>query len=233
MSHKNKEQLLDNNLQETPNKALEDSPKIDEVKEETREYLRSLMEEGHFEIDQRFHIRNAIRCNYFFGDQEMVERECKKLIQTFPEEKMRDTDVIVSTYPNSNMMGYTILRDIKKKYPRDTQQQRHIFIRDESGFKQIGKRLLQPNDRVLIVCDHILTGEFINQLVDYILKKDAQIQGIGALIDRRQKKEKIRDIEVNSVYDLTSEQGNYHITPKNPCPLCKEKVPLIESLRVI
>lgn len=79
---------------------------------------------------------------------------------------------------------------------------------------------VMPGERVLVVDDILTTGKSIYEVIAEVRRKEAEVIGIGVLVDRSQKEIDF-GVPLFSCYRTS-------IPTYNPedCPLCAEKVPL-------
>jgi len=165
--------------------------------------------EGHFKLTSGKHSKYYV--------------EKIKLIQ-YPEDVVQigkafaakcahlDFDVVVSPALGAIVLGYEVAKQMSKRFVFTQRKDGKMTIR--SGFD------LQPNEKVLIIEDVTTTGGSVFEVIDCIKKRDADIVGVGLVVDRSGD---TIDFGVPIIPLLTLKIEAYE---PDECPLCKEDIPI-------
>lgn len=81
---------------------------------------------------------------------------------------------------------------------------------------------ITPGERVLVVDDVLTTGGSVQEVIDELRRRQAEVIGVGVLIDRSEGKANF-GVPLFSCYKLKA--TTYHA---KDCPLCAQGIPLIK-----
>jgi orotate phosphoribosyltransferase len=166
---------------------------------------------GHFLLSSGLHSGLYFEKFQVLQYPEYVEILCHKLAEFFKDDKV---EVVVGPTTGGVIIAYEVAKNLKV---------RSIFA--EPGDKgRIFKRgfNLGKAEKVLIVDDILTTGGSVNEVVQLVEKHEANILGIGILLDRSGGKVKF-DYPLKALAET-------NVTNYRPeeCPMCKSGEPLVK-----
>ncbi len=166
---------------------------------------------GHFLLSSGLHSGLYFEKFQVLQYPEYVDILCRKLADFFKEEKV---EVVVGPTTGGVIIAYQVAKNLKVRFIiAEPGEQGRIFKR---GFN-LGK-----GEKVLIVDDILTTGGSINEVVRLVENHEANILGIGVLLDRSGEKVKFDyPLKALAITDVT----NYR---PEECPMCKNGEPLIK-----
>jgi len=143
---------------------------------------------------------------------ELTQKLCQMISNHF---KDQGVEVVAGPTTGGVILAFEVARQlgVRSIFAERVNEKERDFLR---GFS------LKAGERVLIVDDVLTTGKSINEVMAAVKKKNANIIGIGVLVDRSE--EEI-DFGVPLFSCHRSETVTY--TPEN-CPLCAAKIPLLK-----
>lgn len=143
---------------------------------------------------------------------ELTQKLCQMISNHF---KAQGVEVVAGPTTGGTILAFEVARQlgVRSIFAERVNEKERDFKR---GFS------LKAGERVLIVDDVLTTGKSINEVMAAVKKKNANIIGIGVLVDRSE--EEI-DFGVPLFSCHRSETVTY--TPEN-CPLCAAKIPLLK-----
>jgi orotate phosphoribosyltransferase len=166
---------------------------------------------GHFLLSSGLHSDVYFEKFQVLQHPEYVEILCRKLASLF---KDNNVEVVVGPTTGGIIIAYEVAKNLKtRSIFAEPGDEGRIFKR---GFS------IKKGERVLIVDDILTTGGSIKEVIQLVEKREANILGIGVLLDRSGGKTRF-DYPLKAL--TTTEVQNY---PPEKCPLCKKGVPLIK-----
>jgi orotate phosphoribosyltransferase len=166
---------------------------------------------GHFLLSSGLHSGLYFEKFQVLQYPEYVEVLCRKLADLFKDAKV---EVVVGPTTGGVIIAYEVAKNLKvRSIFAEPGEQGRIFKR---GFN------LNKGERVLIVDDILTTGGSVKEVVQLVEQHQAEILGIGILLDRSGGKVKFNyPLKALVVTDVT----NYR---PEECPLCKSGEPLVK-----
>tara|TARA_Y100000590_G_C15165855_1_gene805385 strand:- start:14 stop:598 length:585 start_codon:yes stop_codon:yes gene_type:complete len=139
--------------------------------------------EGHFILSSGLHSKNYIQCAQLLSQPYHSKNLIISLSQKI-KKNYKKFDLILSPAMGGIIIGYEIGRILKKETIFCERVKKKFVLR--RGFK------IKKNSKVLIVEDVITTGKSSLECVKLIKKAKAKLVGFACLIDRSDKKSKIK-----------------------------------------
>jgi orotate phosphoribosyltransferase len=166
---------------------------------------------GHFLLSSGLHSGLYFEKFQVLQYPEYVEVLCRKLADFFKDDGV---EVVVGPTTGGVIIAYEVAKNLKvRSIFAEPGEQGRIFKR---GFN------LNKGERVLIVDDILTTGGSVKEVVQLVEQHQAEILGIGILLDRSGGKVKFNyPLKALVVTDVT----NYR---PEECPLCKSGEPLVK-----
>jgi len=142
---------------------------------------------------------------------EFIHSLCSQLGKKF---RGNDIDVIIGPAMGAIIMSHVMAMVLGPWV-------RAIFTERENG-KMILRRNfeIKKGEKVLVVEDITTTGSSAREVIDIVKSKQAEVVGVGALIDRSGGKV---DFGIRYEKLLTIKMNTYE---PDDCPLCKNKIPI-------
>lgn len=165
--------------------------------------------EGHFKLTSGLHSGTYFQCAKVFQYPEHAKKICTNIFEYF---KNNEIDVVVSPAIGGIVVGYEVARLLRVKSIFTERKDGKMTLR--RGFK------IRKNEKTLIVEDVTTTGGSVQEVIDVLKKKEADIVGIASIVDRSSGK-----AEFNVPYYSTFQMEVTNYTPEN-CPLCNADIPL-------
>ena len=182
----------------------------------TREQLLKIfrttnaLQRGHFELSSGLHSGHYFQCAQFLQHPRLAAKVCQELARRFAAKK---PTVVIGPAIGGIVVSYEIARVLGVRAIYTERVDAEMQLR--RGFA------VTPKDRVLIVEDVITTGESARKVGELVEALQAQVVGVGVIVDRAGGAVKLRRWKYERLFVLDFE----HFKPHD-CPLCKEGVPL-------
>jgi orotate phosphoribosyltransferase len=168
---------------------------------------------GHFKLTSGKHSDVYYEKFNILRRPRICEQVCRELARLFENDRV---ELVVGPTTGGIIIAYEVARhlglDSIYAEPADNGQGR-IFKR---GF------FVDPGTRVLIVDDVMTTGTSIFEVIELLKKYDANIIGVGELLDRSNGKVRF-DYPFKPL--ATVEANNWD---PDDCPLCKQGIPITQ-----
>lgn len=167
---------------------------------------------GHFKLSSGLHSDEYLQCALVLQYPQYADRLCKELAEEFKDQKI---DLVVGPALGGVIVSYEVAR--------------HLGARSIFAERQMGKMTLRrgfvvkKGERALVVEDVVTTGGSVKEILEILKKQNAEIAGIGAIVDRSKPATDFGRIKFHALIKL--DLNTY--TQKN-CPLCKENIPIIK-----
>jgi len=166
---------------------------------------------GHFKLTSGVHSDSYIQCAQVMQYPEFIHNLCSELGKKF---KGEDIDVIVGPAMGAIIMSHVMAMVLGPWV-------RAIFTEREDGKMTLRRSFeIKKGEKVLVVEDVTTTGSSAREVIDIVKSRQAEVVGVGALIDRSGGK-----VNFGIRYEklLTIKMNTYE--PDN-CPLCKKGIPI-------
>ena len=166
---------------------------------------------GHFKLTSGVHSDSYIQCAQVMQYPEFIHNLCSELGKKF---KGEDIDVIVGPAMGAIIMSHVMAMVLGPWV-------RAIFTEREDGKMTLRRSFeIKKGEKVLVVEDVTTTGSSAREVIDIVKSRQAEVVGVGALIDRSGGKV---DFGIRYEKLLTIKMNTYE--PDN-CPLCKKGIPI-------
>ena len=169
------------------------------------------IQKGHFKLTSGVHSDAYIQCAQIMQYPEFIHNLCSELGKKF---KGTEVDVIIGPAIGAIIMSHVMAMVLGPWV-------RAIFTERENG-KMILRRSfeIKKGEKVLVVEDITTTGSSAREVIDIVKSRQAEVVGVGALIDRSGGKV---DFGIRYEKLLTIKMNTYE---PDDCPLCKNKIPI-------
>ena len=169
------------------------------------------IQKGHFKLTSGVHSDAYIQCAQIMQYPEFIHNLCSELGKKF---KGEDIDVIVGPAMGAIIMSHVMAMVLGPWV-------RAIFTEREDGKMTLRRSFeIKKGEKVLVVEDVTTTGSSAREVIDIVKSRQAEVVGVGALIDRSGGKV---DFGIRYEKLLTIKMNTYE--PDN-CPLCKKGIPI-------
>jgi orotate phosphoribosyltransferase len=136
--------------------------------------------EGHFKLSSGRHSDRYFQCARLLQYPGLATDIGRLLAEQFNE---LEIDAVVSPAVGGVLLGHEVARGLGR---------RHVFAeRKEAGFAIRRGFELEKGERVLLVDDVLTRGTSFGEMVSLIESLDAEVCGLGVIVDRREK-----DVEI-------------------------------------
>lgn len=160
--------------------------------------------EGHFKLSSGRHSDRYFQCARLLQYPGLATDVGRLLAEQFNE---LEIDVVVSPAVGGVLLGHEVARGLGR---------RHVFAeRKEGGFTIRRGFEVEKGERVLLVDDVLTRGTSFGEMVALIESLEAEVSGLGVIVDRR---EKDVQIPVRVAALLQMEVATYE---PDACRLCE------------
>lgn len=167
------------------------------------------LKKGHFKLTSGLHSSTYFQCALVLQYPEYCSLIAGKIADKFRENKV---DVVISPAIGGIVIGQEVGRQLGVRTIFSEREQGEMKLR--RGFK------LKPGERVLICEDVVTTGSSVFEVLEIVKKYQAEITGVGFIVDRSGGQVKFSENQF-SLVKLSVES----FRPEE-CPLCKENIPV-------
>ncbi|MBU4283745.1 MAG: orotate phosphoribosyltransferase [Nanoarchaeota archaeon] len=169
------------------------------------------IQKGHFKLTSGVHSDAYIQCAQIMQYPEFIHNLCSELGKKF---KGNNIDVIIGPAMGAIIMSHVMAMVLGPWV-------RAIFTERENGKMTLRRSFkINKGEKVLVVEDITTTGSSVREVIDIVKSRQAEVVGVGALIDRSGGKV---DFGVRYEKLVTIKMNTYE--PED-CPLCKNKIPI-------
>ncbi len=168
---------------------------------------------GHFKLTSGRHSDVYFEKFTILRQPPYVERLCREMANLFRADSIQ---LVVGPTTGGVLIAY----EVAKALGTDS-----IYAEaSEDGTSRIFKRgfSIQPGTRVLIVDDILTTGRSVREVIELCRGCDADIAGIGLLLDRSGGKVTF-DYPLKALATVSAESWE-----PSDCPLCRKNVPITQ-----
>jgi len=178
----------------------------------------SLFKECNALLQGHFMLTSGKHSEWYFEKIRLIEKPAalEKIIDLLVKKiqsAKKDFDYVVSPAYGAIAIGFLTALKLGKKFAFSQRLDEKMAFR--AGFAGIDK------SRAIIVEDILTTGGSINEVVECLKQREAQIAGIYVLVDRTAGAVHIEGKPVSSLLALKIEAFE-----PDACPFCKKNVPL-------
>ncbi len=187
-------------------------PETQSVNPETLFRKSGAVLDGHFLLTSGLHSPVYWEKFRILEHPEYTQALCALIADQF---KCRNIETVAGPTTGGIILAYEVAKQLGV---------RCVFAEKEESGKRAFRRgfVLKPGERVLIVDDILTTGKSVQEVIDALKEKQAQIAGIAVLVDRSE-----HDLNLGYPLYATLRSVTPAYTPED-CPLCKNGVPLIK-----
>ncbi len=169
------------------------------------------IQKGHFKLTSGVHSDAYIQCAQIMQYPEFIHNLCSELGKKF---KGTEVDVIVGPAIGAIIMAHVMAMVLGPWV-------RAIFTERENGKMTLRRSFeIKKGEKVLVVEDITTTGSSVREVINIVKSRQAEVVGVGALIDRSGGKV---DFGVRYEKLVTIKMNTYE---PDDCPLCKNKIPI-------
>jgi len=169
------------------------------------------IQKGHFKLTYGVHSDAYIQCAQVMQYPEFIHNLCSELGKRF---KGTNIDVIVGPAIGAIIMAHVMAMVLGPWV-------RAIFTERENGKMTLRRSFeIKKGEKVLVVEDITTTGSSVREVINIVKSRQAEVVGVGALIDRSGGKV---DFGVRYEKLVTIKMNTYE---PDDCPLCKNKIPI-------
>jgi orotate phosphoribosyltransferase len=167
--------------------------------------------EGHFRLTSGLHSPQYFQCAKVLQYPQHAQKLCWEIAINFMSEKV---NVVIGPALGGIIVAQEVARLMSC---------RAIFAEREEGKMTLRRGFeIKPGERVLVVEDVVTTGGSISEVIELVKNAEAQLIGVGFLVDRSQNRI-IFDVPKFSVIEMAV------VTyPPDECPLCKKGIPIVK-----
>lgn len=166
---------------------------------------------GHFLLTSGRHSSQYFQCAKVLQFPNYNEQICKTISESF---KDYEIDTVVSPAIGGVLVGQEVARQLGKRSIFAEREDKSLTLR--RGFE------IKPGEKVLVCEDVITTGGSVFEVIDIVKQNNAELVGVGVLVDRSNGKV---NFGVPQVSTLKLEVVSY--TPDD-CPLCRQGIPVVK-----
>jgi orotate phosphoribosyltransferase len=170
-----------------------------------------VLQEGHFRLTSGYHSSQYMQCAQLLQYPVEAGLLCNEIAARF---KGEGVDVVMGPAVGGIIVAYEIARAIGC---------RSLFCERENGQMTLRRGFhLSAGERVLVAEDVVTTGGSVMEAVKLVRQSDAELAGVGLLVDRSGGKV---DFGVRTEALLKMSIEKY--SPEE-CPFCKQGLPVIK-----
>ncbi|HEV8537755.1 MAG TPA: orotate phosphoribosyltransferase [Bacteroidota bacterium] len=164
--------------------------------------------EGHFRLTSGLHSPHYFQCARVLQYPANTECLCREIAEKF---RVHAADVVVAPALGGIVVGQEVGRQLNV---------RSIFTERKDGSMQLRRGFeIASGERVLVCEDVITTGGSVNEVLEIVKQRGADVIGVGAIVDRSGGKAVLPGFFATLTMDvLTYAPGE--------CPSCKQGIPV-------
>ena len=167
--------------------------------------------EGHFLLTSGRHSDKYFQCAKVLQYPHYIERLCSIIVNHFEDFEI---DTVISPAIGGLVVGQEVARQLNKRFIFAERENKNLTIR--RGFS------LSEGEKVLVCEDVVTTGGSVFEVIDIVKNNNANIAGIGFIVDRSNGKV---DFGFPQISTLKMEVVSY--LPEE-CPLCQQGLEIIK-----
>jgi orotate phosphoribosyltransferase len=165
--------------------------------------------EGHFRLTSGLHSPQYFQCAKVLQYPKYLHLLCGEIAKHF---EYSDIELVISPAIGGVVVGTEVGRMLRVRTIFAERKDEKMELR--RGFE------IHPGERVLVVEDVVTTGGSVFEIIDLVKKADAQLIGVGYIVDRSNGRVTF-EAKQFSVLQMDV------ITHKpEECPLCKDGIPV-------
>jgi orotate phosphoribosyltransferase len=161
--------------------------------------------DGHFLLTSGRHSNQYFQCAKVLQYPEYTSQICSLIANHF---KDIEIDTVIAPAMGGMIVGYEVARQLNKRSIFTERENKEMTLR--RGFS------LSKNEKILICEDVVTTGGSVFEVIEIVKKLDAEVVGIGSIVDRSNGK-------VDFGFDFfPSLRLNAISYPPEDCAICKD-----------
>lgn len=169
----------------------------------------NVLQSGHFQLTSGRHSGQYMQCARLFEYPDKSELLCAELGARYAD---ANVELVIAPALGGIILGYEVARALGT---------RNIFAERQEGKMTLRRGfVVAPGTRVLVVEDVITTGGSVKEVLALMQKADADIVGVGVIVDRSAGK---IDFGVRLESLLSMEIQSF--LPEE-CDMCKKGLPI-------
>lgn len=166
---------------------------------------------GHFLLTSGRHSDRYFQCAKVLQYPQYTEMICSALYNFFKNDKI---DTVIAPAIGGIVVGQEVARQLNKRFIFAEREDKSLSLR--RGFT------IEKGENVLVCEDVVTTGGSVFEVMDIVKQNDANVVGVGMIVDRSAGKV---DFGVKQASSLRLDVVSYE---PSDCPLCKQNLPLIK-----
>lgn len=171
----------------------------------------NVLQKGHFLLTSGRHSDKYLQCARLLEHPNDTETVCRIMAEKFKDDNI---ETVVAPAMGGIIVAYEIARILGA---------RAIFAEREDGKMTLRRGFaLKHNERVLVVEDVVTTGGSVREVISLAKQADADIAGVGCLVDRTGGK-----IDFGYTFQAALSLAVESWQPEE-CPLCRDGIPAIK-----
>ncbi len=166
---------------------------------------------GHFLLTSGRHSDVYFQCAKVLQYPEYIEELCSIIADEFCDQKI---DTVIAPAIGGLVVGQEVARQLNKRFIFAEREDKKLTLR--RGF------LINEGDKVLVCEDVVTTGGSVFEVIDIVKDSNAEVAGIGFIVDRSNGKVDFGSTQLSTVkLDVKS------YLPEE-CPICEQGIELIK-----
>ena len=138
--------------------------------------------QGHFILTSGRHSPTYFQCAKFLQYPEYLKRFSNEIVHHFQETEI---DMVITPAVGGIVLGTEVGRQLNKQT---------IFAEREQGVMTLRRGFeISPKSNVLVIEDVITTGGSVQEVIELVANSDANVTGVGVLVDRSGGKVKLHE----------------------------------------
>jgi len=166
---------------------------------------------GHFLLTSGRHSDVYFQCAKVLQYPEYIEELCSIIADEFCDQKI---DTVISPAIGGLVVGQEVARQLNKRFIFAEREDKELKLR--RGFS------ISEGENVLVCEDVVTTGGSVFEVIDIVKKNNANVAGVGFIVDRSNAKV---DFGCKQLSAVKLDVKSYL---KEDCPLCEKGIELVK-----
>lgn len=166
---------------------------------------------GHFLLTSGRHSDKYFQCAKVLQYPKYVEMVCTEISNYF---KNYEIDTVIAPAMGGIIIGQEVARQLGKRFIFAEREDKLLTLR--RGFS------INPGEKVLICEDVVTTGGSVFEVIDIVKHSNAEIVGVGFIVDRSNGK-----VNFNVPQKSVVKMEVISFLPEE-CPMCKEGIQFVK-----
>ncbi len=167
--------------------------------------------DGHFLLTSGMHSNVYFQCAKVLQYQEYIEELCSIIADEYCDKKI---DTVIAPAIGGLVVGQEVARQLNKRFIFAEREDKKLTLR--RGFS------ISEGEKILICEDVVTTGGSVFEVIDIVKENNAEVAGIGFIVDRSNGKV---DFDCRQISAVKLDVKSF---PPEECPLCKEDLELVK-----